>query len=167
MAALKSAKPEMPDGVFSRLEENYHLLFAIADLAGGDWPKKARTAAVKLSREHNEPSLGKRLLAIFFDLSIKHGTTLFTSAQLEQLVPAESDEFANYQNGRPINKYQIAVLLKPYGIRPKPIHPRGRAADRGYDASWPESGIAFRHYLGKTLAKGRTLVRKRPWKSRK
>jgi hypothetical protein len=168
MAALDSANPKMPEGFFNRAQENYHLLFAIADLAGGDWPKKARTAAVKLSHEHNEPSLGKRLLAIFFDLSIKHGTTLFTSAQLEKLVPAESDEFANYQNGRPINKYQIAALLKPYcNIRPKNIHPRGRAADRGYDTSWPECEIAFKHYLGKTLPKGRTVVRKRPGKSRK
>src|SRR5262249_12846489 len=37
MATLKDATPRMPDGFFSRLEENYHLLFAIADLAGGDW----------------------------------------------------------------------------------------------------------------------------------
>jgi putative DNA primase/helicase len=160
MAVLDSANPKMPEGFFNRLEENYHLLFAIADLAGGDWPKKARAAAVKLSREHNEPSLGKRLLAIFFDLSIKHGT-LLTSKQLEQLVPAESDEFANYQNGRPINKYQIAALLKPYcNIRPKDIHPRGgKTSDRGYNTSWPEFTRAFRHYLGKTLPAGRSVVR--------
>jgi Protein of unknown function (DUF3631) len=160
MAALDNADPKMPEGFFSRLQENYHLLFAAADLAGGDWPKKTRAAAVKLSREHNEPSLGKRLLAIFFDLSIKRGK-LLTSKQLEQWVPAESDEFANYQNGRPINKYQIRNLLKPYGVGPQNIHPRGRAADRGYDTSWPEFTRAFRHWLGKTLPAGRTVVRKR------
>ena len=112
MAVLDNANPEMPEGFFSRLRDNYHLLFAIADLAGGDWPKRARAAASKLAHEHNTPSLGKRLLAILFDLTIKHRTTLFTSAQLEQLVPAESDEFVNYKNGHPINKYQIAALLK-------------------------------------------------------
>jgi putative DNA primase/helicase len=160
MAAIKNAKPKMPDGFFSRLEENFHLLFAIADLAGGDWPKKARAGAVKLSREHNKPSLGKRLLEIFFDLSIKHGT-LLTSKQLEQLVPAESDEFANYQNGRPINKYQIAALLSPYcNIRPKIIHPRGgKTGDRGYDTSQQEFTRAFRHYLKKTLPVSRSVVR--------
>jgi putative DNA primase/helicase len=163
MAALKSAKPKMPDGFFSRLEENYHLMFAIADLAGGDWPKKARTAAIKLSRTHDKPSLGKRLLAILFDLSIRRRTTLFTSVQLEQLVPAEDDEFANYcGRGRPINKFEIAALLRPYcDIQPKVIHPRGHAADRGYDTSWSEFILAFKHYLGKALPGGRTLVRNR------
>ena len=165
MAALKSAKPRMPDGFFGRLEENYHLLFAIADLAGGDWPKKARAAAVRLSREHNEPSLGKRLLAIFFDLSIRHGTRL-RSEELEQLVPAEDDEFANY-HGHSIKKHEIATILKPYcNIRPRLISVRGRKdRDRGYDTTWPEFTLAFKHYLGKALPLGRSAVRhKRPKK---
>jgi putative DNA primase/helicase len=162
MAVLDNAKPEMPEGFFNRLRENYYLLFAIADLAGGgDWSKRARAAASKLAHEHNTPSLGKRLLAIFFDLAIKHQTTLFTSAQLEQLVPAEDDAFANYKNDRPINKYQIAALLKPYcDIQPKLIHPRGgKTADRGYDTTWPEFTLAFKHYLGKALPRGRSVFR--------
>jgi putative DNA primase/helicase len=160
MPALDQAKPAMPEGFFSRREENYHLLFAIADLAGGDWPKKARAAAIKLVREHSEPSLGKRLLAIFYGLFIRHGR-LLTSAQLEQLVPAEDDAFACYGKfGRPINKFEIAALLKPYGIAPDLIHPRGgKTADRGYDAAWFTT--AFRHYLGKELPEGRSVVRKR------
>jgi hypothetical protein len=82
LAVLDNAESEMPDGFFSRLAENYHLLFAIADLAGGDWPKKARAAAIKLSRVHDKPSLGEQLPAIFFDLSVSHGT-LLTSRQLD------------------------------------------------------------------------------------
>ena len=162
MAALDKAEPKMPDGFFSRAKENYHLLFAIADSAGADWSKKARAAAVKLSRIHDKPSLGKHLLAILFDLSIRYGT-LLTSDQLEQLVPAESDEFANYRNGQPINKYQIAALLKPYcNIRPGLISVRGRKdRDRGYDTTWPEFTLAFKHYLGKALPPGRSVVRKK------
>ena len=164
MAGLKSAKPRMPDNFFGRSEENYHLLFAIADLAGGDWPKKTRAAAVKLSRTHDKPSLGKRLLAIIFDLAIRRGT-LLTSKQLEQLVPAEDDEFANYR-GRPINKYEIAVLLRPYcDIQSGVIHPHGRAADRGYDTTDPKFTLAFKHYLDKALPRGPTVVRnKKPRK---
>jgi Protein of unknown function (DUF3631) len=164
-AALDRATPRMPDGFFSRAKENYHLMFAVADLAGGDWPKRARAAAVKLSRAHDKPSLGKCLLAVLFDLSIRHGT-LLTSEQLERLVPAEDDAFANYR-GRPINKYEIAVLLRPYcDIRPKPIHPRGgKTTDRGYDTTWPEFTLAFKHYLGKALPQGRSVVRaKKPRK---
>jgi len=155
--ALRAAMPKMPEGFYSRLEENYHLLFAVADLAGGDWPKRARAAAVKLSREHNEPSLQRRLLAIFYALSARKGP-LLTSKELEKLVPAEDEEFANYK-GHSINRYEIAVLMKKYGIRPAIIHPRGKAADRGYDTRRPEFVTAFKHYLGKDPPEGRTVVR--------
>jgi len=87
-------------------------------------------------------------------------------------VPAEDDEFANYHSGankqgHPINKYEIAVLLNPYcGIKPKLIHPHGRKdGERGYDTSWPEFTLAFKHYLGKELPAGRSVVRdKKPRK---
>jgi hypothetical protein len=161
MPALKAARPQMPNGFFSRLEESYHLLFAIADLAGGEWPKKARAAAVKLSQEHAAPSLGKRLLAIFFTLFTRHGL-LLTSKQAEQLVPAEDDEFANYKNyGRPINKFEIAALMRPFRVFPGVIHPRGKPADRGWDGSQSSFTIAFKHCLRKTLFGGRTVVRQR------
>jgi hypothetical protein len=166
MPVLDKADPSMPDGFFSRAEDNYHLLFAIADLAGGEWPKKARAAAIKLSRTHDKPSLGKRLLAIFFDLAVRYGT-LMTSVQAEQRVPAEDDEFTNY-HGRPINKYQIAALLKPYVGEKWPglISVRGgKDRDRGYDMASPEFTTAFKHYLGKALPRGRSVVRsKKPRK---
>jgi hypothetical protein len=149
----------MPAGFFSRLEENYHVLFTIADLAGGDWPKRARAAAIKLAGQHDMPSLGKRLLAIFYALAVRHGP-LLTSKQAEQMVPDEDDDFADYKDrGRPINKYEIRNLLKPFGPAPDVIHPRGKPADRGYDMRWPEFVIAFKHHLGKDPPGGRTAVR--------
>jgi Protein of unknown function (DUF3631) len=99
------------------------------------------------------------------DLAIVHGT-LLTSKQVEQLVADDESDWANYRGRGAINKFEIAQLLKPYGIAPTVIHPRGRAADRGYDISRPEFEIAFKHYLGKSLPEGRTVVRKRPGKSR-
>jgi uncharacterized protein DUF3631 len=159
-AAIKGADPAMPEGFNNRLAENYVLLFAIADLAGGPWPDKVRTAAVKLSRAYNLPSLGRRLLAVFYDLASRHGP-LLTSAGVEQVLPTYGDEWANYRDsGRPINKWQIKELLKPFHIGPDVIHPRGRPADRGYDVRWPEFEVAFRHYLGKEPPVGRTPVRK-------
>ncbi len=67
----------MPAGFGNRLAANFTLLFAIADLADGDWPKRARAAALRLTREHDEPSWGKKLLAAFRDdLFEKHGKAL-------------------------------------------------------------------------------------------
>src|SRR5262249_13613499 len=36
--SLKGAEPQMPKGFDNRLGDNFRLLLAIADLAGGEWP---------------------------------------------------------------------------------------------------------------------------------
>jgi putative DNA primase/helicase len=159
MSALASADPAMPEALDDGQQMNWELLLAVADLAGGNWPARARAAAITLTRERDEPSPGKRLLAVLRAVFRTHGG-LLTSPQAEQLVGAGGDgEWANYKDkGRPINKWEIAALLKPYGIRPGVIHPRGRPADRGYDVSWFET--AFRHYLApENPPRGRTVVR--------
>jgi hypothetical protein len=54
------ARPEMPAGVDDRDADIWEPLLAVADIAGGDWPKQAREAAkalVAVAREV-EPSLG-------------------------------------------------------------------------------------------------------------
>jgi putative DNA primase/helicase len=143
MSALKKATPAMPEGFANRLEENFVLLFAIADLAGGDWPKKARAAARRLAGEHNEPSTGKRLLAAFRDLFAKHGKVLASDRVAELLAADEEGEWANYRGHR-INKWEIAQLLRPYNIRPELIWQRGKPV-RGYKAE--RFATAFRHFL--------------------
>jgi uncharacterized protein DUF3631 len=158
MSVLADADPAMPEALGDRQQMNWELLFAIADLAGGDWPGKARAAATELARERDEPSQGKRLLAAFRSFFREHGA-LLTSRQVEQFLTADGDsEWANYK-GHPINKWEIACLLKPYGVAPSVIHPRGRAADRGYSEGQFET--VFRHYLPpESPSCGRTVVRK-------
>ena len=62
-AALKDAEPDMPPGFDNRLGDNWQLLLAIADFAGGEWPTRARKAAIKLSKVADAASTGARLLA--------------------------------------------------------------------------------------------------------
>src|SRR5262249_4397731 len=80
--AVQGAGPAMSD-FNNRIKMNWKLQFAIADLAGGKWPKAVRVAAVKLTRERDEPSQGKRLLRAFQVLSAQHGS-LLTSKQVER-----------------------------------------------------------------------------------
>src|SRR6516225_6626164 len=59
------ARPDMPAGVEDRNADMWESLLAVADIAGGSWPGRARAAAVALvavAREV-EPSLNIRLLA--------------------------------------------------------------------------------------------------------
>ena len=67
---LTNAYPEMPEGVTDRAADVWESLLAIADLAGGDWPEKARVSAVTLVTDTNAatPSLGVRLLSDLRDV---------------------------------------------------------------------------------------------------
>jgi putative DNA primase/helicase len=160
LAALKAAHPAMPD-LNNRAAMNWELLLAIAELAGGDWPKRARKAAIKLGRERREASEGKRLLAAFFDMFVQHGAVL-TSAEVVLLLTADGDsEWADFRGrGHPITKRQVALLLDPHGIHPEVIRSSaGRKAERGYRAEW--FATPFKHSLGKVLAINRSTVTKR------
>jgi putative DNA primase/helicase len=62
MAALRDAVPVMPEGLDDRAADAWEPLIAIADLAGGEWPDRARRAALKLSgsREDEGDSIGAK-----------------------------------------------------------------------------------------------------------
>ena len=46
---LRQADPGVPDQLHDRAADNWRPLLAIADAAGGEWPERAREAAVELS----------------------------------------------------------------------------------------------------------------------
>ena len=48
-AALKDAKPTLPSELINRDAANWWLLLAIAELAGGEWPKRAREEIAAIS----------------------------------------------------------------------------------------------------------------------
>ena len=138
---------------------NWELQFAIADLAGGDWPKLARRAAIKLALERREPSEGKRLLVAFRNLFSAHGSVL-ASGEVQRLLNADqSNEWVDFRSrGRPISQREIALLLDAYDIHPTYIH-RGRKTERGYRVE--HFAEAFRHYLPEVRTRKRVPVRKK------
>jgi putative DNA primase/helicase len=53
--AIKEVKPILPLNFTNRVAANWKLLLAIAELAGGNWPKHARDAAERLARTGRKP----------------------------------------------------------------------------------------------------------------
>jgi hypothetical protein len=45
---IKSCNPQLPGDIFNRVADNWRPLFAIAQVAGGDWPKRCLAACRKL-----------------------------------------------------------------------------------------------------------------------
>jgi putative DNA primase/helicase len=62
LAELKDARPQMPDELAGRRGDSWSPLLAIADLAGGQWPARARETAVVLVRGAGDSSDPKILL---------------------------------------------------------------------------------------------------------
>jgi putative DNA primase/helicase len=163
-AALKDARPVLPPGFNNRQAMNWRLLLAIAERAGGSWPKRARVAAIKLARERRQPSEGIRLLEAFHMLFAAHGPMLTSTDVVTLLTAGQDSEWAEFRGRGPITKRQVALLLDPYDIHPDVIHPHGRKADRGYKAEW--FADAFARYLRPTDS-NRTTVRKSRGKRRR
>ncbi len=62
----KSNKPDQSYHLIlnDRAQDNWESLLAIADIAGGDWPQLACTAAVMIStHDESSPSMGIELLS--------------------------------------------------------------------------------------------------------
>ena len=130
------ARPEMPAGVDDRDADIWEPLLAVADIAGGEWPKRARAAAVALvavAREV-EPSLNIRLLA---DLRIVFGdeeqlTTKQILAELCVLEDAPWNELkAKGDKAKPITDHQLARRLRQYDVKSKNLRV-GDAVSKGY-----------------------------------
>jgi hypothetical protein len=120
--ALQAARPE---GDFSnRTRDLWKLLWAIADLAGGTWPKRARAAALELEADRDEPSEGRRLFAALRDVFGKRDemTSADTSADICVALNADpAGEWVNFRDKGPISQTQLAAVLREYGIKTQKV----------------------------------------------
>lgn len=138
---LADAEPDMP--LEDRAADTWESLIAVADLAGGDWPARARRAALKLVAEENEAdveaSLGARLLADIRELYSSFTIGFMTSTELVTRLRALPD--APWSDIE-LTTRKLADLLRPYGVRPG--HNTAKTA-RGYRLE--EFYDAFGRYL--------------------
>jgi Protein of unknown function (DUF3631) len=138
------AWPDLPDGIVDRDADVWEPLIAVADAAGGDWPDRARKAAVTLVTASHEdaPSLGVRLLA---DLRTIFGDreALSTIAILEALHGIEDAPWSDMR-GKPLDSRGLSRRLNRYQIRSKPCRD-GEAVFKGY--SREDLHDAWQRYL--------------------
>jgi flagellar biosynthesis GTPase FlhF len=130
---LRDVEPAMPPGVINRAAANWRLPFGIADLAGGNMSKRARTAAIKLLAESEEVrlSVGQRVL-MAIEQPLQARKQMLTQDLLAHL--HTDAEWADFRGRGKLNEWQLAKLLKPYGVGPTNLHPiRGSTKTlRGY-----------------------------------
>jgi hypothetical protein len=137
--------PTMPEGVVDRDADVWEPLLAVADAAGGDWPERARAAAVTLvtaSRDET-PSLGIRLLT---DLRLVFGSrrAMSTGDILSALHKLEESPWSDLR-GKPLDARGLSGRLHRYQVRPKTCRD-GNEVFKGY--SREDLHDVWARYLG-------------------
>ena len=129
---LGSYETEPPDELDDRAADNWRVLLTIAQAAGGDWPSKARLAAVHLSGDRDEPDFGTQLLSDIMMIFEEEGLTMIpTTRLLPRLLALEDQPWAEYRQGKPMTTHGLARLLRRYKIQPEKYRD-GDETFRGY-----------------------------------
>ncbi len=145
--ALSAARPQMPEGVRDRPAEVWEALLAVADLAGGAWPIRARAACeyFVLDSDPDELSFGARLLR---DIRTVFGERdrMFSLDIVSALTSDDESEWSDLW-GKPLDQARLAKQLKRYGVRSDTIR-IGDGRAKGYRVYGDDGlGQAWHRYL--------------------
>jgi putative DNA primase/helicase len=147
---LETTDPVLPDGLFNRLADNWRPLFAIAEIAGSDWPQRAAIAFAKLTAkaDMDAEGIGTRLLADIRDIFDRTEPDPISAADLvAALVEMEDRPWPELSHGKPITKVKLSRMLKRFQIV-SGTKRDGAATFKGYDRS--SFNDAFARYVPHT-----------------
>lgn len=132
ITALRTAKPEMPNGVINRDADKWRPLVAVADRAGGRWPKLARQLCQRFVGQRPDVSNGVALIAACAAIFRERGSEeLFTDDLLKALNDLPDQPWADDDGEFALDDIALPRLLRPYGIKPTRLSING-VQRRGY-----------------------------------
>ena len=144
--ALAACNPTMPPGAFNRLADNWRPLFAIAQIAGGDWPQRAAEAFALLTpKPHADPDLDLTLLADIRSIFAASGAQrLFSTTLVHSLAALPSRTGStNSGNHSPLNQTSLACRLRAFNVVSHNVR-IGDIQAKGYDlADFAEAFALF------------------------
>jgi hypothetical protein len=144
-AILTAADADMGN-LINRAADNWRPLFAIADTAGGDWPRLARSIARSVESAKQDQSTRVMLLSDIRDtLRTRNHSDRITSSELATtLAQLEGRPWAEWRNGKPLTAAALARTLSPFNIVPT-THRFGVETFKGY--LYSDFADAFETYL--------------------
>lgn len=144
--AIGAARPPIIQGLNDRANDCWEPLLAIADAAGGEWPRIARQAAVVLhGLEGESPSVGVELLAdIKAVFEGKQAAKMFSATLLDELVADDEAPWATWNRGKPMTPRQLSAKLGEFNVKGKDVR-IGAVVKRGYDKA--DLAECFDRYL--------------------
>ncbi|MBP1733365.1 MAG: hypothetical protein H6Q55_3794 [Deltaproteobacteria bacterium] len=134
-STLHDACPNLPEELNDREQDCWEPLLAIADCIGGEWPKKARAAALGLSdaaMDDPTTSVGELLLRDISAVFDETGLDAIPSGRLcTHLAEKEERPWPEWYSGKPISPRQLASQLRAFEIKPEQVWGDGKN-QRGY-----------------------------------
>lgn len=115
---LKEAEPELPGELGDRQQDGWEPLLAIAEAAGGQWPQRARTAALQLYGRDVDDEDSIRLLEavwrIFEDR--QHPEIMSCHDIATALNDMEEEPWNLWRRGQGIRPYDVGRILKEFHV---------------------------------------------------
>lgn len=133
---IKHAKPMLPPKTRNRLADKWAPLFAIAQVAGGEWPGKANRAMFG-QVDMSEPSKGLMLLSDAISVFIPGENRVTTKELIKRICEIEDAPWSDYNfkqrddERRHIQDRQVANLLRRYNVHPENVKIGGKVP-KGY-----------------------------------
>ncbi len=158
--ALRAARPSIPAELDDRAADGWEPLLAIADAVGGEWPEKARRAAVDLQGTRREEDVGVLLLGHILEAFEESSSDRLTTEQLlRRLVnrdegpwPVWWEQALRDAKLRSAGS-KLSRLLRPFGISSTKVWAEGRSL-QGYERRAFED--AWSRYFPSSTEDGRT-----------
>lgn len=130
---LAAAEPRVPDLLGDRAAEAWEPLLAIADLASGEWPSRARDAAIALNggEDADEQTLGALLLGAICKAFA--GRDRISTADLRNAINADDElPFGGWRDGKGLDPRGLARMLKPYAVQPRSVRLPDGSTPKGF-----------------------------------
>lgn len=145
-ASVRKARPAEIEGLNDRANDCWEPLLAVAEIAGGDWPRLARSAALALhGLEEDTPSIGAELLTgIREAFDNRHTDKLSTADLLDALAENDESPWATWNRGKPMTPHQLAKRLGEFAITSNTVR-IGSKTPKGYRLE--QFTEAFERYL--------------------
>jgi Protein of unknown function (DUF3631) len=141
---IQEIDPVLPDGVFNRLADNWRPLFAIAEAAGEDWPKRCADAFAKLSSHDDADNESLRVNLLADIRQIFTSERMFSKDVIDALKEMAERPWPEVCRGKPITERWLARNLAGFGIHSKTLR-IGDERAKGYEAA--DFSEAFERYL--------------------
>lgn len=154
LTGLGERWPDLPGELNDRQQDIWEPLLAIADVAAGDWPDRARRAAKALHGANDQAeSVMTKLLNDIRSIYEPHDDKgralervekMLTKHIAAELSEMEESPWGDWRAGQGISAAQLVMRLREYGIRSKSMRV---GDDRGKGFEYDQLAPVFSSYL--------------------